>query len=117
MKLNHLNLTVFDVPAAVAFLETYFGLKAMGGNAGITVMTDAEEGWGFVLSLMKAKRDFAGYPESFHLGFFVGSRDEVDSTHARLKADGYGPSEPEDQGHAYGFYVSAPGGFLVEMGA
>ena len=28
MILNHLNLTVTDVPAARRFLETYFGLQA-----------------------------------------------------------------------------------------
>ena len=27
MKLNHLNLTVDDVPEARRFLETYFGLR------------------------------------------------------------------------------------------
>lgn len=31
MILNHLNLTVTDVPAASAFLESYFGLQRTGG--------------------------------------------------------------------------------------
>jgi hypothetical protein len=38
MKLNHLNLMVTDVRAAGAFLETYFGLRSMGGNAGMAFL-------------------------------------------------------------------------------
>lgn len=34
MKLNHLNLTVTDVPAAAHFLETYFGLRSQGATKG-----------------------------------------------------------------------------------
>ena len=30
MKLNHLNLTVTDVPGTQAFLAKHFGLKEMG---------------------------------------------------------------------------------------
>lgn len=30
MKLDHLHLTVDDVPAAQAFLQRYFGLRAQG---------------------------------------------------------------------------------------
>lgn len=32
MIMNHLNLTVSDVPAAKAFLEKYFGLVDIGGG-------------------------------------------------------------------------------------
>jgi catechol 2,3-dioxygenase-like lactoylglutathione lyase family enzyme len=30
MQLNHLNLTVTDVPEAYRFLEKYFGLRKVG---------------------------------------------------------------------------------------
>lgn len=62
MKLNHLNLTVTDVPAAREFLETYFGMKCEGtrGNA-FAVMFDDE---GFILTLMKGKNVL--YPVTFH---------------------------------------------------
>ncbi|WP_312884255.1 VOC family protein [Paenibacillus xylanilyticus] len=61
MKLNHLNLTVTDVPAAREFLETYFGMKCEGtrGNA-FAVMFDDE---GFILTLMKGKNVL--YPSDF----------------------------------------------------
>ena len=38
MKLNHINLTVTDVPGAATFLEKYFDLKSLGGNDGIRVV-------------------------------------------------------------------------------
>jgi len=113
MRLNHLNLTVTDVRAASTFLETYFGLQRQGGNAGMAFLTD---GAGFGLTLMKGKKDGMSYPDTFHIGFFIDSRETVDATYRRLKDDDYEPTEPSEQ-HAYTFYVPAPGGFTVELGA
>lgn len=115
MKLNHLNLTVTDVRAASAFLEKYFGLRPMGGNAGMGFMTDDDDAWGFVLTLMKAGK--VEYPANFHVGFFVDSRETVEAVNRRLKEDGFDVPAPEDTGHSYGFYVEAPGGFTIELGA
>jgi catechol 2,3-dioxygenase-like lactoylglutathione lyase family enzyme len=118
MRLNHLNLTVTDVPAAAEFLETYFGLTRHGGNAGMTLLTDTPGFDGMILTLMKAGASrFTGYPETFHIGFFIGSRDEVDRLASRLMEDGFDAGAPADTGHSYGFYVHAPGEFTVEVGA
>jgi catechol 2,3-dioxygenase-like lactoylglutathione lyase family enzyme len=114
MNLNHVNLTVTNVPAAAEFLQTYFGLKHAGGNAGMAFLIDEQ---GMVLSLMKAGRAISvDYPETFHIGFFVESETLVDEVNQRLRADGYDVGLPERH-HAYGFYVKAPGGFTVELGA
>ena len=114
MRLNHLNLTVNDVTAAARFLEMYFGLQAGGGNAGMAFLTDEN---GFVLTLMKARRsDPPTYPSTFHIGFFIDDEDRVDEINRRLKEDGFDVAAPE-RSHAYGFYVQAPGGFTVELGA
>ena len=114
MRLNHLNLTVTDLRAASAFLETYFGLRSTGGNSGMAFLTDDQ---GFVLTLMKAgKTSSVTYPGNFHIGFFVPSEATVDAVNRRLKDDGYDVAPPERQ-HAYAFYVAAPGGFTVELGA
>ena len=113
MRLNHLNLTVTDVAAAARFLESYFGLQARGGNAGMAFLTDED---GFVLTLMKAKRsDPPAYPSTFHIGFFIDGEDRVDEINQRLKEDGFEVASPQ-RSHAYGFYVQAPGGFTVELG-
>ena len=114
MKLNHLHLMVTDVRAASAFLETYFGLQSKGGNAGLNVLSDDE---GFVLTLMKARTTTnVLYPNGFHIGFFVESEAKVDAINRRLKDDEYDLAPPERQ-HSYSFYVAAPGGFTVELGA
>ena len=118
MKLNHLNLTVSDVRQASDFLVKYFGMRSMGGNKGMGFLTDEEEGWGFVLTLMKATQGTqAKYPGAFHIGFFIGGKETVDEIHRRLRADGFDVPAPEDTGHSYGFYVKAPGGFTVEVGS
>jgi lactoylglutathione lyase len=114
VRLNHVNLTVTDVPAAARFLETYFGLEGMGGNAGMAFLTDED---GFVLTLMKARRaDPPAYPSTFHIGFFIESEDRVDEINRRLREDGFDVAPPT-RTHAYGFYVEAAGGFTVELGA
>ena len=112
MKLNHVNLTVSDVRAAADFLEKYFGLRPQGGNAGMAFLFDDDD---LVLSLMKGRAGVA-YPDTFHIGFFIDSEARVDEIHHRLTEDGYDPPAPERH-HAYGFYVQAPGGFTVEVGA
>lgn len=118
MKLNHLNLTVTDVRAASEFLVKYFGMRDMGGNAGMGFLTDDAAEWGFVLTLMKAtSKTPVNYPGNFHIGFFTDSAAKVDEINQRLKADGFEVPAPEHNGHAYGFYIEAPGGFTVELGA
>lgn len=115
MILNHLNLTVTDVRAASDFLERHFGLRRTGGNAGMAFLTD--DGGGLVLSLMKAGRaTTVEYPGTFHIGFFIDSEARVDEIHQRLKDEGHEVSTPERH-HGYTFYVKAPGGFTVELGA
>lgn len=114
MKLNHLHLMVTDVRSASTFLERYFGLQNNGGNDGLTVLIDDD---GLVLTLMKIGRTSNNkYPDNFHIGFFVESEVKVDQINRRLKKDGYEVSPPERH-HAYSFYVGAPGGFTVEVGA
>lgn len=115
MRLNHVNLTVTDVAAAGAFLETFFELASLGGNAGMMVLQD--EG-GSVLTLMKAGRNAdVSYPPMFHIGFFLADEGEVDRLHRRMREAGHDAPVPERNNHAYGFYVAAPGGFTVEVGA
>ena len=120
MILNHLNLTVTDVPAARRFLETYFGLQGhtnpytgeatgAGDHPSFSVLFDDR---GLVLSLMKART--ADYPSTFHIGFMQESEAAVDALHARLTADGFA-ADPPSRSHAWTFYVKAPGGFVVEV--
>jgi catechol-2,3-dioxygenase len=52
-----------------------------------------------------------------NIGFFIDSKESVDRIYWRLKQDDFDVPAPEDTGHSYGFYVKAPGGFMVEVGA
>lgn len=114
MKVNHLHLMVTDVSAATTFLEKYFGLKRNWGNDGLSVLMDDE---GLVLTLMKMARTGSHeYPDNFHIGFFVESEEKVNYLNHWLKEDGYNVLPPE-QHHAYSFYINAPGGFTIEVGA
>ena len=118
MKLNHINLTVTNVQEASDFLVKYFGMRSMGANKGMGFLTDEDDEWGFVLTLMKTGKETQGrYPGTFHIGFFIESEKTVDEIHRRLKEDGFDVPAPERNNHAYGFYVMAPGGFTIEVGA
>ncbi|MBB3128967.1 catechol 2,3-dioxygenase-like lactoylglutathione lyase family enzyme [Paenibacillus rhizosphaerae] len=110
MKINHLNLTVTDVAASRAFLETYFGLDcraARGDNFAVLFDDD-----GFVLTLMKGRE--VQYPKTFHVGFPQPTEEQVDRINQRLLEDGYDVKPPQ-HAHGYTFYVEAPGGFTVEV--
>jgi lactoylglutathione lyase len=115
MIINHINLTVSDVPAAKTFLETYFGMRGMGEereNKNFTVLFDDA---GLVLTLMKGARGSAvEYPSTFHIGFGQPDEAAVNAIYERMKADGFDVKPPERH-HAWTFYVNAPGGFMVEI--
>jgi len=116
MVLNHLNLTVPDVPKSRDFFETYFGFKCVveRGRASLAVMVDESN---FVLTLSNFdKATEVTYPGAFHIGFMQDSREKVDEIFERLKAGGLDPQPPREFHGAWTFYLTAPGGFLVEVG-
>ena len=110
MRLNHVNLVVTDVAAAKTFLETYFGLREMGGgNKNRAFLRDDA---GLVLSMFKGKDVI--YPGTFHIGFIQPNEAAGDSVYARMTADGI-VADPPQRTHGWTFYVNAPGGFVVEV--
>lgn len=115
MKLNHLNLSVTDVPGAHAFLEKYFGMKGMGG--GNLNMSALRDDLGLVLTLMRiGKATEVTYPASFHVGFILDSNQQVDELNQRLKDDGVEVPAPAMHHGSWGFYFQAPGGYTIEVG-
>ncbi len=117
MKLNHINLTVTDVPETVKFLEKYFGLRRYGGKGEeigkkFEALFDDDD---LVLTLMKGGRTKEiYYPRTFHIGFGQESDERVNEIYQRLKDDGF-DVQPPQRSHAWTFYVQAPGGFTVEV--
>jgi lactoylglutathione lyase len=115
MKLNHLNLTVTNVAAAATLLETYFGLRNMGG--GTAAMAGLVDDDGLVLTVMRAGHGMeVKYPASFHVGFMQDSDEQVNDLNRRLKADGFTVDPPRRLHGAWTFYFQAPGGFVIEVG-
>jgi lactoylglutathione lyase len=116
MQLNHLNLTVPDVSQTRSFFETHFGFRCIverGPAAPVVLVNES----GFVLTLNnfeKAKE--VEYPGAFHIGFMQDRRERVDEIYKELKAAGFDAPPPREFHGAWTFYVSAPGGFLVEVG-
>lgn len=118
-KLNHLNLSVSDVPELTRFFQTGFGFHLLfergGGNFNLLTGED-----GFILALMHDKSVTADtYPKMFHVGFLVASTDKVREHHRRITEAGFDAPAPGllQQGgrNAYGFYCHAPGGVMVEV--
>jgi catechol 2,3-dioxygenase-like lactoylglutathione lyase family enzyme len=116
MALNHLNLTVPNVPQTRAFFETYFGFRHMAAAPQSDTFVVLVDESGFVLSLnnfTEAKE--VAYPGAFHVGFRQDSREQVDAICRRLKADGFDMKPPHEFHGGWTFYFRAPGGFLVEV--
>jgi lactoylglutathione lyase len=117
MTLNHLNLTVTDVPATRKFLEDYFGLRYLGGNKNLTALSD-DQGLVLTLTSMKmANETEVRYPAIFHIGFSQESEERVNLMNLRLKEAGFDVPPPSKQHGAWTFYFQAPGGFTIEVGS
>lgn len=112
MKLNHLNLTVADVPETRKLFETYFGFTGLeeGGNEKFDVVFDDN---GLVLTLMKGAE--VSYPKTFHIGFLQESQERVNDINRRLKEDGFDVKPPRKFHGSWTFYFRAPGGFTIEV--
>lgn len=115
MKLNHLNLTVTDVPADGQFLQNYFQMQSLGGNNNIGFLTDDS---GIILTLTSMKiggETEVKYPANFHIGFGQESQDHVDDLNRRLREDGF-PVPPASYQHgSWRFYFAAPAGYAIEV--
>ena len=115
MKLNHLNLTVDDVPAAHAFLEKHFGLKSIACNKNMGFLSDDNGAVIALTSLKVAKETEVRYPGGFHIGFIQESEEQVNEINRRLREDGIEVEPPSRLHGSWTFYFRAPGGFTVEV--
>lgn len=111
MTLNHLNLTVTDVPGTVALFETYFGFRRTAmDNANMAFMRDDHDAF---ISMFRA-RDVS-YPGMFHIGFTQETEAQVDALYERLVADGFTPTVPREDHGRWTFYFESPGGVVIEV--
>lgn len=121
MHLNHIDLHTPDV-AATAEALACFGLTVTQtrGNAGLVIMTD---GHGLELVVSRPVEKLGGADQvgsgkaSYHIGFIVADRDEVDAVRVRLVEAGLAPGLPAEMRGGWQFYCAIPGNILVEVGA
>jgi catechol 2,3-dioxygenase-like lactoylglutathione lyase family enzyme len=109
MKLNHINLTVQDVPMASTFFQTYFEFKPADSkpNDSLSVLTGTD---GFILVLMHERLNQNGsttYPDAFHIGFYLDHEEAVLAKFQELKTGGINlPQEPQRIRKTFGFYFN-----------
>jgi catechol 2,3-dioxygenase-like lactoylglutathione lyase family enzyme len=116
MKLNHLNLTVSNVPEAHRFLEKYFGLRGYQGMEPREAMSFTSDDDGMLLALFRgANGSEIKYPAGFHVGFIQDSEEQVNEINQRLRDDGYQVPKPARLHGSWTYYFQAPGGFTVEV--
>ena len=116
MKLNHINLAVADVAASRDFLTTYFGMKTVMELPRNTMAILRDDGeMVLILSHFDKQATEVTYHPDFHIGFYVESREAVDTSYAGLTANGIEGDKPRPRQGRYSFYVPAPGGFVVEV--
>jgi lactoylglutathione lyase len=115
MKLNHLNLTVSNVPEMHHFLEKYFGLTSYDGMQPREAMSFLRDDHGMVLALFRGKDADTKYPPGFHIGFIQESEERVDQINQRLRDDGYEIPKPTRIHGSWTFYFKAPGGITIEV--
>lgn len=117
LKLNHLNLTVPDVAEAKCFFEKYFKFQCTDQKSNVLAILIGEDG--FILALMSEafnKQGSSSYPEAFHLGFILDSKEEVSSLYSKLKSGGLNVDrEPARIRNSFGFYFYF-GNLFIEVG-
>ena len=118
-RLNHANLPVADVAALRDWFVQHFGFTVLSvrGEKGFAVLRGTD---GFILNIMRDKDD-AGFPENFHVGFFLDTTDEVRAKHAEFVQANQQPGDIEQLNRggwkSLTFYCRAPNNILVEVGA
>jgi len=123
MRLNHLDLHVPEVTATAEFFVTCLGFRLVEtrGNGGLAILSD---GSGLELVLSHPVEKFGGAHQastghfSYHIGFILDDRAEVDRAFERIKASAATVwGEPREMRGGWLFYCVIPGNILVEIGA
>jgi len=118
MKLNHINLPVSDVAASSSFFEQYFNFKCTGKKSdNLIAILQCTDGFTLVLMANSFNRNGNGtFPDAFHVGFLLSSRQEVTDIYNQLLAGGFAAEQaPASMRGGYGFYFNAPGNILTEV--
>ncbi|CCT60877.1 hypothetical protein APA386B_1P97 (plasmid) [Acetobacter pasteurianus 386B] len=98
--------------------EQYFGLRTLVvRGTRMSIMQD-DDGLVLIVNHFDNKLEGFDYPEQFdilHIGFIQKSREDVNTLHQRLSADGWQVQAPRDAHGAWSFYFRAKGGYFIEI--
>ncbi|MEI6097948.1 MAG: VOC family protein [Alphaproteobacteria bacterium] len=114
MHMNHMNIPVTDVVAAADFLTTHFAMTLSAPATKKFAMLRDDAGMVLVLSNFEGITE-SQLPSAFHVGFMMDSRAEVDMVHQKLTAAGYTCDPPRLMHFSWTFYMTAPGGYTLEV--
>jgi predicted enzyme related to lactoylglutathione lyase len=115
MNLNHINLVVSNVAAAIIFFETYFNFKCtdIKGDNIVAILKGADD---FTLVIMTSKEGNGTYPDAFHIGFMLDNTNAVTETFEKLKNGGIAVGqEPRKIRDSFGFYFNFDN-IMIEVG-
>ncbi len=115
MKLNHINLVVSNVAEATNLFETYFNFKCtdIKGDNIVAILKASND---FTLVIMTNKNGQTTYPDAFHIGFMLDSKEEVIKTYDTLKNGGVAVGqEPRKIRDSFGFYFNFDN-IMIEVG-
>jgi catechol 2,3-dioxygenase-like lactoylglutathione lyase family enzyme len=110
--LNHLDLQVDDVQALAGFLVEHFALQRRSNDRSPAIAILGDDA-GFTLVIQRRRE--GAYPPGFHIGFIVDDPAHVHDKHAELAARGVAIGTIDRDGRGTRFYLTAPGGILVEV--
>jgi catechol 2,3-dioxygenase-like lactoylglutathione lyase family enzyme len=119
--LTHIALGVADIDRTIAFYRKHVGLRVVhernDGGMRVVWLGEDEPDVDFVLVLLPTGSSSAAGGNLLHLGFAVGSREEVDAAAAAARADGILAAEPVYGGPIVGYFciVADPDGNQVEF--
>lgn len=111
MKLNHLSFPSQSPSDTAAFFARYLGFHiALDGKYCILKRP------GFDVIIENGSGVAPHWPQTFHVGFELPTRADVETLYAAMAADGV-PMETEVISHERGsrFFCRAPGGVMFEL--
>ena len=111
MKLNHLSFPSNDPARTAAFFEAYLGFT-LAPASGHWILKRP----GFDVVIEDVAPQSPPWPASFHVGFELPTRGDVEALYDRMAADGV-PMETAVIDHVRGsrFFCRAPGGVMFEL--